>query len=405
MERGECLFPRAAERIASLFPWRRDCMHRRKASASRFRLLLSSRKQTIRDGADSTCSGFQALCSLLLAFGLLAMSAEARTTLQSICRVKGQEENTLQGLGLVVGLKGTGDGANFLPTIRSLATAMQLMGSPIGPTGAAELKDAKNVALVMVTATVPAAGARQGDKIDCVVSSMGSAKSLAGGRLFLSPLLGPDPQNPRVYALAQGPITLESPDLPTTGRVHGGCRLEEDFFNVFVQENKITLVLDANRAGFQAAQEVTELINSQLSFQSSGIPLAKALNQVCVEVAVPPQYLEDPVLFVSQVLSLPLAEVPTGARVVIHERTGSIVISGDVEIGPVVVTHKNVVIETGNPAAPGQFVAVDSNDPQNAKLKSLIESLNAVRVPTADVIDIIKGLARNGKLNAELIVE
>ena len=334
-----------------------------------------------------------------------ASVAEGRTMLKSICRVKGQEENTLQGLGIVVGLGGTGDGANFLPTIRSLATAMQLMGNPVGPNGAAELKDAKNVALVMVTATVPAAGARQGDKIDCVVSSVGSAKSLAGGRLFLTPLLGPDPQNPRVYALADGPITLEDSGRPTTGRIHGGCRLEEDFFNVFVKDGKITLVLDPNHAGFQVAQEVTELINSQLSFQSSGTPLAKALNQVCVEVAVPPQYTEDPVLFVSQVLSLPIVEMPVGARVVIHERTGSIVISGDVEIGPVIVTHKNVVIEAGNPPAPGQFVSIDSSDPQGTKLKSLVEALNAVRVTNEDVIDIIKGLARNGKLNAELIIE
>ncbi|NLX95091.1 MAG: flagellar basal body P-ring protein FlgI [Rhodopirellula sp.] len=365
-------------------------------------------------GDSSRRSSLPAPCSLLpaprflllaLVAWLLAAPADARTTLESICRVKGQEENTLQGLGIVVGLKGTGDGANFLPTIRSLATAMQLMGNPIGSGGANELKDSKNVALVMVTATVPAAGARQGDKIDCVVSSIGSAKSLVGGRLFLSPLLGPDPQNPRVYALADGPITIDSVDLPTTGRVHGGCRLEEDFFNVFIKDDKMTLVLEPNRAGFQAAQEVTELINSQLSFQSSGVPLAKAINQVCVEVTVPPQYLEDPVLFVSQVLSLPMAEVPGSSRVVIHERTGSIVIGGDVEIGPVVVTHKNVVIETGNTAAPGQFVAVDSNDPQNAKLKSLVEALNALRVPPADVIDIIKGLARNGKLNAELIME
>ena len=133
---------------------------------------------------------------------------QARTLLKNICRVKGQEENTLQGLGLVVGLKGTGDGGNFLPTIRSLATAMQLMGSPIGKGGAAELKDAKNVALVMVTATVPAAGARQGDLLDCTVSSIGGAKSLAGGTLMMTPLQGPHVNSDRVYAFAQGAINL-----------------------------------------------------------------------------------------------------------------------------------------------------------------------------------------------------
>lgn len=325
--------------------------------------------------------------------------------LRNICRVKGQEENTLQGLGIVVGLKGSGDGGSFLPTIRSLATAMQLMGNPIGPGGPAELKDAKNVALVTVTATVPAAGARQGDKLDCVVSSIGSAKSLAGGRLFLTPLTGPDPQNPQVYALAEGALTIEDEDLPTTGRIFGGCRLEEDFFNVFVQDQKITLVLDKNHADFRVAQDVAELINSQLSFQSSGTPLAKAINQVNVEVTVPAQYYDDPVLFVSQVLSLPMLEPQTGDRVVINEKTGSIVIGGGVEIGAVVVTHKNMVIETGDVTTGSRFIPLDPGQQETAKLKALVEALNAVRVPTEDIIDIIKALDRNGKLHAELIVE
>lgn len=336
---------------------------------------------------------------------LWAGVALGETKLKNICRIKGQEENTLNGLGIVVGLKGTGDGASFLPTIRSLATTMQLMGNPIGKGGAAELKDAKNVALVMVTATVPAAGARQGDKIDCIVSSIGGAKSLAGGRLFLTPLLGPNPQSPRVYALAEGSITIEDSEMPTTARIHGGCRLEEEFFNAFVKEGKITLVLDQNHTGFEIAQEVAAKIDEQIGFQSSGLPLAKALNQVCIEITIPPQYTEDPVLFVAQVLEVPLMDVPTGPRVVVHERAGSIVISGDVEISPVVVTHKSIVIETGNTSAPGRFVAMASDRTENPKLKSLVEALNAVQVPTKDIIDIIKGLERNGKLNAQLIIE
>ncbi len=131
--------------------------------------------------------------------------------LSSICRIKGQEENTLQGLGLVVGLNGTGDGGDFLPTIRSLATAMQLMGNPIGKGGPLELKNAKNIALVMVTAKVPAAGARQGDRVDCTVSSIGAAKSLEGGQLFLTPLQGPQVDRPRVYAFAEGPHSARQP--------------------------------------------------------------------------------------------------------------------------------------------------------------------------------------------------
>jgi flagellar P-ring protein precursor FlgI len=343
---------------------------------------------------------------LLVALGAPAI-VEAKTTLKGICRIKGQEENSLQGLGIVVGLKGTGDGANFLPTMRSLAQMMNLMGRPVTLDVAKELKDAKNVALVTVTAIVPAAGARQGDKVDCVVSAI-AAKSLAGGRLFITPLMGGRPErlNPRVYAFAEGAIALEDPTVITTGRIHAGCRLEEDFYNVFILDNKITLVLDANHADFEVAQDVAELINSSpLGIQGTGTPLAKAINQVNIEVTIPEQYKQDPVLFVSQVLALPMMEPQTGARVVINERSGSIVISGDVDIGAVVVTHKNVVVETGPSASTQRFKGIETADSPSPKLKALIECLNSIHVQNADIIDIIKGLERNGKLHAQLIIE
>lgn len=352
--------------------------------------------------------------TLLLAVLVLPVaSAQAETKLRNICRVKGQEENVLNGLGIVVGLKGTGDGGSSLPMIRSLATAMQLMGNPIGQGGAGELRDVKNVALVMVTAIVPATGARQGDRIDCTVSSVGGAKSLAGGRLFLAPLLGPNPQKPQVFALASGPITLEDSDVPTNGRVHLGCQLEEEFFNPFVKEGKITLVLDQNHASFEMAQEVADAIGKAPLFHVAGMPgsnepQARALNAVCVEVKIPPQYLTpvpDPVPFVAQMLDVSLMQLPMGPRVTIHERSGSIVIDGDVEIGPVAITHKNIVIETGTGTPTGRFVAMNGQGDDNPKLKNLIQALNAVQVPTKDVIDIIKGLESNGKLNAQVTIE
>ena len=342
---------------------------------------------------------------LLVAWCMSAAPADGQTALKNICRVKGQEENTLQGLGIVVGLKGSGDGSNFLPAVRTLAKAMTLMGTPLSKTGLADLKDTKNVALVAVTATVPAAGARQGDKLDCMISSIGSAKSLAGGRLLLTPLVGPDQSNPRIYAFAEGSITLDNATMSTTGRIFRGCRLEEDFFNAFTRDGKITLVLDKNHADFQVAQDVAELINAQLGPQSGGAPLARALNQLNIEVLIPPQYRDEPVMFISQVLSRPMVEPQTGPRVVINERTGSIVISGDAEIGPVVVTHKNITIETGTAAAGPRFVAIDPGDASKAKLKALVEALNGVHVPADEIIDIIKGLDRNGKLYGQLIIE
>jgi len=348
--------------------------------------------------------GILATAAAMVAF-TWSTPAEGLTTLRSICRVKGQEETTLHGLGLVAGLNGTGDGANSLPTIRSLATMMALMGNPIGTRGTSELKDAKNVALVIVTATIPAAGARRGDKIDCALSAI-SAKSLAGGRLFLTPLVGPVPQeNPTVLALAEGPITLDG-ELVTTGRIHGGCRLVQDFFNPFSENGRISLVVDKDYADFQVAQDIADLINSEMTPEAGDAQLAKAVDQLHIEVTVPPHYTDHLVQFVSELLSLEMIQPPqTGPRVVIRQRSGTIVIDGDVEIGPVLVTHKNVVVETDGAMGANQFVAVDSQSPENPKLKALLAALNAIRVPPEDKIEIIKALQRDGKLYAQLIVE
>ncbi|MDZ4817493.1 MAG: flagellar basal body P-ring protein FlgI [Planctomycetota bacterium] len=336
----------------------------------------------------------------------LPRNGEARTLLKSICRLKGQEEATIQGMGLVVGLQGTGDGGNFLPTIRAVATMLQKMHNPIGERGPLELKDAKNVALVMVSATIPAAGARQGDVLECTVSSIGSAKSIEKGILITTPLMGPQLGDPRVYALAQGPIQLDNPKIKTAAKIYRGARLEEDFNNPFVKDGKITLVLNKNHADFQVAQDVAELIDSQLSFYSKNGQLARALDQVNIEVQVPPQYYDDVVKFVAEVMSLPMLEPQTGSRVVINERAGSIVISGDVEIGAVAVTHKNMVIEmAGEPPVGNRFVPVDTATTPSAKLKNLVEALNGLKVPADDIIVIIKGIERDGKLHATLIVE
>lgn len=340
---------------------------------------------------------------------LVAAPASAATRIKDICRVKGQEENTLHGLGLVVGLKGTGDGGRFLPTIRSLATAMKLMGNPLGSDGLKELKDAKNVALVAVTATVPATGARQGDKVDCSVSSIGSAKSLEGGRLFVTPLQGPQVNSPRVFAFAEGSLTIEDPALASTAKIYGGCRLEEDFFNVYMKDGKFTLVLDRNHADFEIAQAISEVINRPpLGSAGSDERLSLALNPVNIEVRIPPQYASDPVDFISQVLSLEIlleSDVRTEARVVINERTGSIVIDGNVEIGSVLITHKNLAIGTGENAELGKFVPLTTGAPAPARLQELVTALGAIKVPAADIVDIIKTLDRSGKLHGKLILQ
>lgn len=343
----------------------------------------------------------------ILLAGLLIQAAAAGPKVGTLCRVKGQEENTLHAMGLVVGLKGTGDSGNFSPTIRSLAIVMERMGTPLGSGDLAQLKSAKNAALVHVSATIPPAGARQGDRIDCVVSAVGSSADLTGGRLVLTYMLGPVPSaNGEVFAIAEGDITVEAPDLRTKGKIHAGCRLEQEFPCRYVRDGKLTLVLKPQYAGFRVAQEVSEMINGpQLLFQSGSRPIAKAIDAVNIEVEVPRQYLDDPVHFIRQVLELDMVSVPLTARVVINERAGSIVISGDVEIAPVAIAHRNIVVETGEAAGAGPFVPVDPADPQNPKLKSLVTSLNAINVPAADIIEIIKLVNANGALTGELVFE
>jgi flagellar P-ring protein precursor FlgI len=345
------------------------------------------------------------LVLIVMAVTILTLpSATAEMRVRDICRIKGQESNTLQGLGLVVGLQGTGDG-DARPTTRVLARMMQLMGTPVAgnaQTGfdLAELKKSKNVALVFVTATIPASGAQQGDQVHCTISAI-SAKSLSGGYLMPTPLLGPRPGDERVYAMAQGQVDLEDQSKPTVGKIHDGCRLEETFMNQFAKTGKVMLVVDHNHASFQTAQDISELINNQPDFRSYEA-IATPLNAGAIEVTIPQKYEDYPVLFVSQIMGLRIFNPQSESRVVINERAGTVIIDANVTIGAVAVSHKNITIEAGTPP----FVPVDPGaDPQAPKLKSLVDALNSLRVPNSDVIEIIKGLDRNGVLYGKLIVE
>ncbi len=324
--------------------------------------------------------------------------------LRNICRVKGQEKNVLRGLGLVVGLAGTGE-AGDAATMRALARSMEIMGAAIpelpvpGSSGLKELEKIKNAAMVMVTAEVPATGARRGDELDCHVAGI-NGKSLAGGRLVFAALKGANVNDTTLYATCEGPIHLEDPAQPLTGIVTGGCQMQQDVFCPFVQDDRITLVLDEYHANFQTATEVAESIHALYSRE--GDNFVKAVSASNIVVQVPEEYKNDPVAFAAAVLEATIYAPEPEARVVINERTGSIVISGDVTIGDVVVAHKNVVVEAGQPAV---FSSVDADQTDDAKLQSLVTALNSIKVPHNDVVAIIKGIAQNGKLHGRLIVE
>ena len=350
--------------------------------------------------------------AFLLLITLAVAPAQAERRIRDFCRVKGQEENTLQGMGLVVGLQGTGDG-DAKPTLQAMAKLMNVMGSPLPQNvkGLQSLDDleAKNVAMVWVTATVPASGAREGGKLDCKVSSIGSAKSLAGGYLITTPLLGPRPGSQTVFAIAQGNLHMDDPKIQLSARVHGGCRVERDFFNAYTSEEEqfVTLVIQPNHAAFETAYDIAEVISRQPDFidrTNSTMAIAKAIDQANILVRIPPQYQSDPVSFISNVLNTKLAQTPGGSTVVINERSGVVVVGSNVELGSLAISHRNLVIQAGTRGSE-TFVKFSPNTDDDPKLTDLISALNALKVPPQDVIDIIKTIDRSGELHGQLIIE
>jgi flagellar P-ring protein FlgI len=350
--------------------------------------------------------------TLLFVSGLLfdPMLACADHRVGDICRIKGQEENVLNGMGLVVGLKGTGDGDNK-PTLRALAHYMEVLGHHIGTTASGqpmldELKNSKNVALVFVSATIPPGGAQQGDCLDCAVSAI-SAKSLDGGHLMLTELKGPNPVDKTVYALAQGQVSLDDAARPQTGRIPLGCQLERKVENEFVKDGKLMLVMNKDHAAFQTTAFVESAINTQPDFASgsTGQTIARAIDQVKIEVTIPKSYSDDPALFASLLLDTRLDPPRIDTRVIINERKQVIIVGPDVEIGPVAVMHKNRLIQVGGQPE-NQAVAFDpKGDMSKPRLASLVDALNALKVPASDVIDIIKMLKHKRALFGELIIE
>ncbi len=380
-----------------------------------FKTIMDRETTISRLGPCVRRIAFIVLVACVVSPGITAPNASAvGIKLGDVCRLKGQETNTLHGLGLVVGLRGTGD-SDVEPTSRALARMMQLMGGPMAVDRAGQLNledvaEARNVALVFVTAKIPAVGAQPGDLLDVTVNAI-NAKSLEGGTLMLTPLLGPRADNPTVYATAQGQLSLSLDGPATSATIQGGAKMETTVQASYHRDGLITLVLEKNVASFDTAQRIEEEINN-LSALTLGNPdggssdraRARAIDQVHIEVMIPPIYRDNPIKFIAYLLNIKIQLANRSNRVVINEREGVVVIGKDVEIAPVLVTHRNLRIEAGG--GMGGFVPVGEGEPEsNAKLKSLADALNALDVPTDDLIAIIKTLQRKGDLFGEVVYQ
>ena len=330
----------------------------------------------------------------------------ARTRVESICTVYGLKEIKLSGMGLVVGLDGTGDGSKNLATIRSLAAALKHLNNPI--VDLQDLSGANNVALVMIEATIPASGIRKGQKLDCFVSSMLGAKSLRGGRLLIAPVSTTELGNELLAGLCSGALILEDETSLASAKIINGLVMERNFELPFIDRKtrSITLLVDKQHTGFHTASEVSRAINSEFSFEAGNQQLAIAQGPGRIFIRIPKQYTESPVEFVAAVMEVGIDRPHQQARVVVNPKSQTVIVTGEVEISPVVISHRNLTIGVGNAGGgglPGGFVPITGQQGQQStqRLQQLVEALNQLRVPTEDVISIIRELHRSGKLHAE----
>jgi len=365
-------------------------------------------------------------------FVLAATAAHAQAPLSrvgDVTRLQGQGANKLMGFGLVTGLEGTGDGAGFVPTMRALAATMEQFGSRVD--SLSDIESSKNTAIVMVEAEIPAHGAREGERFDIRVTAV-AAKSLNGGQLLSTPLVYHDRNVEGLFAFAQGRIVLDG-TTGTTGVIRGGARMEQDvFINVIAtgselqaagirnpwierQNTYITLVLDDAHAGWSLAASIAQAVDKELSLSADVDRVALAVDSKNIVVLLPEHQRGDPASWIRDVERTPILMESNEARVTINRSAGTIVVTGDTRISPVVVSQLGLTITVAGSLSDGRapepaikqldFVALDLEKERSPNVRDLLEALNQLKVPFADRVSILEEIHRAGKLHARLMYE
>jgi len=346
--------------------------------------------------------------------------AAAATTVNELARIKGQGENILRGQGLVFGLKGTGESGKELMLAQQLAQYYRNNGSPVPDL--ADLKNVKNVAIVNVTIKIPEGGARIDDAFDVSVESVHSATSLAGGVLYITPMLGPnkDPKD-TPWAFAEGSIIIENPAFPTKGRIRGGGHLVKDILRGDVGDS-FTLVLRPHFQGWGStniiATAITEQYYNKGSRGLSGLPpVATVLDDRSIRIDIPATERMDRSGFIGDVLAtkINVALLKLPAQVIYNSETQMIILTGDVEISPVAITQKDLTITTTAPApvaTPANpmietkhwtGLSTGAKEGDRAKLQDLLNAFNQLKIGVPEQIAILAMLEKSGKLHARLI--
>jgi len=341
--------------------------------------------------------------------------------LKDLMEVEGVRGNFLVGYGVVVGLRGTGDGDQTKFTVQSVVNMLEKFGIRV-PKDQVKLK---NAAAVMVTAYLPP-DVKPGQRIDVQVSAIGDAKSLQGGTLLMTPLIGPDG---KVYAVAQGPVSIGgfaaggagaqvAVNHPTVGRVPNGAIVEREVPAGDLNSlDRITLSLRTE--DFTTAQRVAGALNQYLRGE-----YAKAVGMKTIEFEVPKNYRGRVVALLAEIGNLDVRpDIP--ARVVIDERTGTVVIGKNVRISRVAVAHGNLSVEVREtpqvvqpfPFGLGETVIVTRTEirakeekarivvlEEGATLGELVRALNAVGATARELIAVLQAIKQAGALHAELVI-
>ncbi|OGG95272.1 MAG: hypothetical protein A2508_01530 [Candidatus Lambdaproteobacteria bacterium RIFOXYD12_FULL_49_8] len=369
---------------------------------------------------------YRLLCIPIL--GLLALTDIAQAVrIKDLAGVRGMRENQLIGFSIVIGLNGTGDTEESLMPRKPLRNALERMGISIN---LSEIKG-RSLAAVMVTATLPAF-AKQGQKLDVTVSALGDSTSLRGGILVMTPLRAPDRE---VFAVAQGPIVdipmgVELPDarstigsvefkfdpkrniVPTVGKVVGGALVERE---INLELNSRTRIfLNLKEPDFTTAFRLAKVINRNLGDGS-----ARASDAGMVEVSVPSSYLGQTVELMSRIENMEI-EPDAIAKVVLDERTGTIVMGTHVRILPIAISYGNLNIRIGEKpiseaerkAARGKEMVGEPEEEGNVILfkggvdiKEVVDGLNKIGISNSDLIEVLKTIKSAGALQAELIIK
>jgi len=361
---------------------------------------------------------FSCFCLFTLS---LCFSADA-ARLKDLGQVEGFRANQLFGYGLVVGLSGTGDKQNTEFTVQTLTNLLQDYNIRVNPDDV----QVKNVAAVAVTAEVPPF-VQPGTRLDATVSSVGDATSISGGVLLMTPLKGPDG---KVYAVAQGPVSLGGgytaigigakiiKDHQTAGRVTAGVLLERAIPSSLINQNG-QVIFNLGKPDFTTARRISDALNRST--------LNIALSPGVIAVDVPEVLKSNPINFIAALESVEVAP-DNPARIVVNERTGTVIIDKNVRIAPVAVAHAglHITIKTEqkvsqpNPFGLGQTKVVPETtvtvqEPENRQLielpggngvslSEIVQALNSLGVTPRDLIAVFEALRQAGALQAELVL-